>query len=74
VSQLRQAESVLGRYHQAESKATLLHAINGAIVMALNSLVFVGADKFTEVRVAYGPAIKAPLTFSAVRVASTSSC
>jgi hypothetical protein len=67
----KQHETILSWYYQAESKGTLLHAINGALVAALNGLVFVGADKFREVHVTYGQGLKVLLVLTSVCVVAS---
>jgi hypothetical protein len=52
----KQYDDILGWYHQAESKSTLLHAINGLLVGALNVLVFVGVNRPNE-RLIYSSAL-----------------
>jgi hypothetical protein len=67
----KQYETVLGWYRQAESKGTLLHAINGALVAALNGLVFVGAEKLKNVHVTYNQSIKTLLILTSVCVVAS---
>lgn len=67
----KQYETILGWYRQAESKGALLHAINGALVAALNGLVFVGADKFKNVHVTYGQGIKVLLVLTSACVVAS---
>jgi hypothetical protein len=67
----KQYETILGWYRQAESKGTLLHAINGALVAALNGLVFVGAEKFKNLHVTYAQGIKTLLILTSVCVVAS---
>ena len=61
----KQYDNILGWYHQAESKGTLLHAINGVLVTALNGLVFL---KGGQAEMRHSPGMLALLALSAVCV------
>mgnify|MGYP001593191701 CR=1 FL=1 len=64
----KQHDSILGWYRQAESKATLLHAINGALVAGLSGLVFVSPERFNSLTVEYSKAIQVLLMLAAICV------
>jgi len=61
----KQYDNILGWYHQAESKGTLLHAINGVLVTAVNGLVFL---KGGQAEMRHSPGMLALLALSAVCV------
>ncbi len=64
----KQYDNILGWYRQAESKATLLHAINGALVAGISGLVFVNPERFNGLTVEYGKAIQVLLMLAAICV------
>lgn len=64
----KQYDNILGWYRQAESKATLLHAINGALVAGISGLVFVNPERFNGLTVEYGKAIQVLLMLVAICV------